>query len=305
MTSSTNLPLVSVGLPVYNGAEYLDGCLESLLAQTYPHFELIISDNASTDETARICERYAARDSRIRYYRADYNRGAGWNHLHVRELARGEFFKWCGVDDLIAPRFLECCVEALLRSPDAVLAYPMSVVIDEAGTTIEDRTTDRLDLEGPDPAIRFRTLLKPWALRHNPFYGVMRSASLATVRPIGTFFANDRSLLAELALRGPFVRVEEHLMYRRQHAYRPAEVEAQFFNPDRARRYWAREWRMLREHVFSVLRAPGGVRAKLRLLGVTGTWALEQRMDLMREVRGLAGHFARRLGIRRAPMTTP
>jgi hypothetical protein len=119
------------------------------------------------------------------------------------------------------------------------------------------------------------------------------------VRPIGTFFANDRSLLAELALRGRFVRVEEYLMYRRRHAYRPAPVEGHFLDPDRARGYWAREWRMLREHVASVLRAPGGGRAKLRLLGVVAAWALEQRAILIDEIFGLAAHLARRSGIRR------
>jgi glycosyltransferase involved in cell wall biosynthesis len=293
-----DLPLVSVGLPVFNGAPYLESCLESLLAQTYRHFELIISDNASTDETVRICERYATRDSRIRFHRAERNRGAAWNHNHVRELARGTFFKWCGVDDLIAPRFLETCVDVLRRSPDAVLAYPMSVVIDETGETVA-RTADRLDLDALDPVIRFRSLLKPWSVTHNPFYGVMRTASLAAVRPIGTFFANDRSLLAELALRGPFVRVEEYLMYRRRHAYRPPHVEGHFFDPDRARGYWAREWRMLREHVSSVLRTPGGVRAKLRLLGVAAAWALEQRAILIGEIFGLVAHLARRSGIRR------
>lgn len=299
MTSSADLPLVSVGLPVFNGARYLEGCLESILAQTYPHFELIISDNASTDDSARICERYANRDSRIRYFRVDHNRGAGWNHRHVQELARGAYFKWCGVDDLIAPRFLEACVDVLARSPDAVLAYPMGVVIDEAGETLEGQTTDRLDVDGPDPAIRFRTLLRPWALRHNPFYGVIRSASLATVRPIGTFLANDRSFLAELALRGPFVRVEEYLMYRRQHGYRPPDAEGYFFAADRAR-YLAREWRMLREHLVSILRAPGGIKVKLRLLGDMAAWTLEQRAELIGEARGFAGHVARRLGIWRS-----
>jgi glycosyltransferase involved in cell wall biosynthesis len=294
-----DFPLVSVGLPVFNGARYLEGCLQSLLAQTYPNFELIISDNASTDETAQICERHARRDSRIRFHRADRNRGAAWNHNHIRELARGTFFKWCGVDDLIDPRFLEACVEVLQRSPDAVLAYPMSIVIDEAGKS-EERTTDRLDLDAPDPVVRFRSLLKPWSLTHNPFYGVMRMVSLATVRPIGTFFANDRSLLAELALRGPFVRVEEYLMYRRRHAPRPSDVEGHFTSPDRARGYWTREWRMLREHLLSVARAPGGVKAKLRLLRVAVAWALEQRANLVGEVRGLAAHLARRWGIGRS-----
>jgi glycosyltransferase involved in cell wall biosynthesis len=92
-------PLVSIGMPVYNGEKYLRQALDSLLTQTYENFELIISDNASTDGTQEICLEYAARDKRIQYHQNIYNRGAVWNFNKVLELASGEYFMWAAYDD--------------------------------------------------------------------------------------------------------------------------------------------------------------------------------------------------------------
>ena len=104
---------VSVGLPVYNGARYLPAAIDSLLSQTFEDFELIISDNGSTDETERICRGYAARDPRVRYVRSDVNRGLLWNFRNVLELARAPRFKWMAHDDICAPEFLRRCMEEL------------------------------------------------------------------------------------------------------------------------------------------------------------------------------------------------
>src|SRR5436190_12174806 len=93
-------PIVSIGLPVFNGERYLRQALDSLLGQDFQDFELIISDNASTDRTAEICRAYVAKDRRIRYYRNESNIGSAPNYRRVFELARGEFFKWCSHDDV-------------------------------------------------------------------------------------------------------------------------------------------------------------------------------------------------------------
>ncbi len=106
-------PKVSVGMPVYNGAETLPAALDSLLAQTYTDFEVLINDNASTDATEAICRAYAARDSRIRYERNSANLGAAGNFNRVFERARGAYFKWFACDDLLAPDYLAECVAAL------------------------------------------------------------------------------------------------------------------------------------------------------------------------------------------------
>ena len=133
MRNLSSLPRLSIGLPVYNGERFLGEALDSLLGQTYEDFELIISDNASTDGTADICLRYAEQDSRIRYVRQPRNIGLIPNHDFVMEEARGELFKCAAYDDLYGRELLERCVEALDADPDAVLAHSWSVMIDESG----------------------------------------------------------------------------------------------------------------------------------------------------------------------------
>src|SRR5262245_31427219 len=117
------IPRVSLGLPVYNGEGFLRQALDSILAQTFEDFELIISDNSSTDSTPAICHDYKAADARIRYLRNESNRGVAWNHNRVFALSTGEYFKWCAADDLIAPEYLSACLGRLEAEPDAVLCY--------------------------------------------------------------------------------------------------------------------------------------------------------------------------------------
>ena len=89
-------PRVSLGMPVYNAQRFLREVLDSILAQTFTDFELIISDNGSTDATEAICREFAARDRRVQYEPNDRtNHGPGWNYNRTEFLARGEFFSWC------------------------------------------------------------------------------------------------------------------------------------------------------------------------------------------------------------------
>ena len=128
--------MVSVGLPVYNGQKYLAVAIGSVLAQTFPDFELVISDNASTDATQEICKAYAARDARIRYIRQPLNRGAGFNYNFVFHESRGRYFKWLAHDDWLAPDNLKASVAALEADPAAVLAYTHHIDIDDEGAVI-------------------------------------------------------------------------------------------------------------------------------------------------------------------------
>ena len=98
--------MVSVGLPVFNGADYIREALDALLSQTYTDFELIISDNASTDDTVKICKEYAAREKRIRFVRQKKNLGALGNFDFVLKEARGTFFTWAAADDLVSPNWI-------------------------------------------------------------------------------------------------------------------------------------------------------------------------------------------------------
>ena len=123
-----------VGLPVYNGEKYIAESLEALLGQGFTDFELIISDNASTDSTGEICRRYEDPDSRVRYFRQSRNIGLSPNHNFVAERARGELFKWASNDDLYARDLLERCIDALDQYPDIVLARCWTAKVDESGT---------------------------------------------------------------------------------------------------------------------------------------------------------------------------
>lgn len=99
-------PAVSIGMPVYNGAQYIREAIDSLLSQTFTDFELIISDNASTDDTQSICTEYARRDPRVRYFRQAKNKGAVANFGFVLDCAKAQLFMWAAYDDLWAPNFL-------------------------------------------------------------------------------------------------------------------------------------------------------------------------------------------------------
>ncbi|UCG34744.1 MAG: glycosyltransferase family 2 protein [Candidatus Omnitrophota bacterium] len=216
---NSNKPRLSMGMPVYNGENYIRQALDSLLSQTFSDFELIISDNGSTDRTEEICRAYAARDSRIHYYRNEENRGAAWNFNRVFELAKGEYFKWVAHDDLHAPEFFAKCVEVLDRDPSIVLAYAKTAKIDGEGKLLDSIPTTIYDLHADSFSAceRFRYLI---CVRHScePIFGVIRSDALKKTPLIRSFIGVDRALLAQLALLGRFYEVQEFLFFWRRHS---------------------------------------------------------------------------------------
>ncbi|MER5382463.1 glycosyltransferase [Streptomyces sp. NBC_00647] len=213
----TAQPRLSIGLPVYNGEEYLAEALDALLGQTYEDFELVISDNASTDGTEDICRRYAAKDSRIRYLRLPRNIGAAPNHNHVFTECHGELFKWASHDDLYARDLLQRCVQALDERPDVILAHSGQAVIDGDGQ-VKVPYEYGLATDSPHPPERFRSLLfEPGG---DDFYGVMRADVLRRVKPHDSYHHADRTFVAEITLHGPFHQVPELLYFRRDHPTR-------------------------------------------------------------------------------------
>ena len=151
---SSSSPRVSVGIPVYNGERYLEVAIVSVLNQTYQDFELIISDNASSDHTREICMEYAKQDPRIRYYRNDKNLGAAPNYNRVFQLSDAEYFKWADYDDLIAPDFLSKCIRILDQNPSVVLCYPRAMIIDENGKHLGEHDYV-IKLDSPHAHLRF------------------------------------------------------------------------------------------------------------------------------------------------------
>lgn len=210
-------PRVSIGLPVYNGENYLEAAIESILAQDFADFELIVSDNASEDRTREICERYARKDGRVQYVRAEANRGAAWNYNRVYELSCGTFFKWQAHDDVCLPTFLRRCVETYDRAPaSVVLVYPRAEVIDEDGNRVAKFVPESLETRDPEPHRRLASVLRRLNMAC-PVFGLIRSSALRHTRLIGPFVASDYVLLAELALLGEIWEVPETLFQRRVH----------------------------------------------------------------------------------------
>jgi glycosyltransferase involved in cell wall biosynthesis len=212
-------PLVSVGMPVRNGARYVAAAIESVLAQTFRDFELVIADDASTDGTAEICRAYAAKDPRIRFHANGRNLGLADNHNRVVELARGRFFHWMGADDAHDPRFLERCLAALAAEPEAVLAHTAIRVIDEEGRELGVRENRVAGSDARDPATRLAAVLFDCPFC-SAMYGLFRTDVLRRTSLMLPFHNSDRTLLVEAALAGRFVHVPEPLFHNREHAAR-------------------------------------------------------------------------------------
>lgn len=217
--------LVSIGVPVYNGARFLRAALDSLIAQTYPDFEIIISDNASDDETEAICRDYAVRSERIRYYRTERNMGAIWNVVRVQELARGEYFMWAAHDDLRHPQYLSRCVTALEENPRALFCCTGVRLIDGDGHDVSDSFPfQSYRPTGSTPRERLRALVRSGAWFSS--YSLMRTRSLAETR-MGPGWGGDVVMMAELCLRGEVAEVPEKLFDYRYFPAKTAESVAQ------------------------------------------------------------------------------
>jgi glycosyltransferase involved in cell wall biosynthesis len=267
---TASVPLVSIGVPVYNGSRYLREALDSLLAQTLSDFDLLISDNASTDGSAEIGEEYARRDPRVRLVRQPRNIGGPRNWTYVARHARGRYFKWASGNDICHPEMLARCVAMLERDPGAVLAFPRTRLIDAAGREIREYV-DPLNARDDDPARRFEHLLSTIEL-NNAQNGVIRTAPLLRTGLEAPYPASDITLLAELALHGRFVDVPAVLFSRRvaegATTLGNSSAALRLFN-DPLRRHGAplKFWRSALGRLGAVWRSPVTWRQKLHLSG--------------------------------------
>lgn len=181
LPSEASQPSVSIGLPVFNGSAYLRQALDSLLAQTYSGFELIIGDNASSDETESICREYAIRDSRIRYYRHSKNLGPVGNFLFVFNQAGGSYFMWAAHDDLWDSDWIEKLHAAVSKEPE-VTAYGQLRTIDDMGELMEHPANGRsFQFDQKNAWLRrFKYFLEYEGLgKANPIYGLYRRSDIA------------------------------------------------------------------------------------------------------------------------------
>jgi glycosyltransferase involved in cell wall biosynthesis/thioesterase domain-containing protein len=269
-------PPVSIGLPVYNGERFVSATIESILAQSFTDFELIISDNASTDRTEEICRAFALRDPRVRYFRSDTNLGAAANFNRVLARARGRYFKWAAHDDLLAPTWLARAVEVLDKDASAVLCQSDVTIIDENGIGIGRDDLSLHHVNGGRASARFGDLVLVDHRCHGIF-GLIRSDVLRRTRGFARYVGADRVLLAELGLMGRFRTIDEPLFFERDHPARsvnalPLHRRAAFFDPGAGSRRIFPHWRLYRECFGVVRRAPLGTAERWACYGHLLRW---------------------------------
>ncbi len=282
-------PRVSIGLPVYNGENFLEKAIESLLVQTFDDFELIISDNASTDRTEAICQAHAAQDHRVRYFRNHENIGASGNFTRVFNLASSQYFKWAAHDDVCQPDYLARCVRVLDEDSSVVLCHSRTANIDENGQWIKIWNAGT-DVGSEVAHRRFREAL---ALKETFFvWGVVRADVLRKTRLLGNFPGNDRPLLSGLSLFGRFYEIPEVLFLQREHKaksiraynWRKPRDAIVCYDPKRAGKIIFPRWRLLSEHTLGIGRAPLSWRGRVRCYNEMVRWITRHKQGLLSDV---------------------
>jgi glycosyltransferase involved in cell wall biosynthesis len=287
-------PRVSIGMPVFNGEKYVEEALDSILKQTFSNFELIISDNASTDRTQTICLSYASKDPRVQYYRNETNIGAPENFNRVFNLSSGDYFRWATYDDLIAPEFLEKCVSVLDKDPSIVGCICKTGRIDQNGNLVGYYNEKFLKkMASSKPHERFRDLLNMYYTT-TPLYAVYRTRFFAQSQLHGSYIGADRNLVAELSLLGRIYEIPQCLFFWRDH---PDSYTTRFYGRDlentldRLRReitWWSKEggtycphWKNCIEYFRSVNRIPLKLSERLLCYFQIFGWFLKQGRHFM------------------------
>lgn len=280
-------PLVTVGIPVYNGERHLEECANAILNQTQGDLELVIADNASTDGTARICEQLAAKDPRVRVLRHVHNLGAPGNWNSLVDVARGRFFKWQSANDVCDPGLLQACVDALESDASAVLAYARTMLMDDDGRPIGLFEHD-LNFDSDDVVQRFTLACRRLAL-NNPQCGLIRTEVLRRTRLDRYYPSGDLVLTAELALHGKLLLLPGVLNYRRQSAstfssmLTPQQL-LRLYRPGAIRPIRFIKWRRHLDNGSCVLGAPIGPWDKVKALGSVLRMAVQARRQLWGEL---------------------
>jgi glycosyltransferase involved in cell wall biosynthesis len=280
LANAIQAPEVSIGLPVYNGEKFVGDAIRAILEQTFSDFELIISDNASTDRTEQICRHFASKDARIRYFRNRTNLGASANFNAVFERASAPYFKWIAHDDLHEPEFLAECLRVLRSDSSAVLAFTRGITVDHAGNYIREWGAGP-ELGANRAVDRYRKSMAP-AVDPLPLalFGVIRADPLRATRLFRWYPDADLALLAELSLRGRCHEIPSPLFVQREHRDRAGPRLAK--EPHKAAAHWAParagrvqfpHWALLAGHLSVLLRSPIGWRERLACMVILCGWA--------------------------------
>ena len=306
-------PRVTIGMPVFDGEAFLREALDSVLAQSFRDFEVVLSDNGSQDATPEICRDYVRRDARLRYFRSASNRGAAWNFNRVVELARGSYFMWLAHDDRLMPDYLQHCVSVLDEDPAIAVCYSRFDIIDREGQKLE--TPDfKLPSDSLDPIARYRCLVHADHKQHlaTEIFGLMRTELLRATPCMAGWAHADRCLLLRLALLGRFQQVPRCLIQHRRHSGQSMAVLPQhvgrgsllrmlsrgfaerlgtgpmppteWFDPRKRDCVSFPDWRRARDYFSAITASPLGWRAKLRCRAVAVSWVLKNSPRLARDL---------------------
>lgn len=287
-THSAASPRVSVAIPVYNGENFLAQAIQSHLNQSYEAFELLISDNASTDSTPEICEAYARQDKRIRYFRQTKNIGAANNFSRLFELARGDYFKWSSHDDVVSPHFLTSCLERFADDPGIVLCAAREIAIDADDKVLEGYMDKYPRLKNTSSISAYRRFRDMAYLNHGCFkiFGLIKSSALAKTPKIAAYIGADRVLLAELALMGRFSESPEPIYFRRHEqqycAFDNDSERAHWYDPNTERKL-STNGKNFTEYCKAINRADLTTRQRLLCYWVMSQWSFKMRKRLYRE----------------------
>lgn len=280
-------PQVSIGMPVYNGAKWLISSIQTVLAQSCDDMELVISDNASTDETEEICRSLAKDDSRVRYTRNAENIGIANNFNRVYHLSRGRYFKWMSCGDLLDRCFVEHCLSVLVARPDVVLVYPVTRLFAEDPAQGED-ARDAFNLDVEDPVVRF--VRYSMEVRLNCImHGVYRTDALGRTRLYPSFIGADYNMIAELLLYGRAVQLDAVLNFRRMQPetatkFLSGAALRELYQPRRPSSLTHQQWRRVLNYYGIVLRAPLTLSQRGRLLLYLGRSTFWLRGVLWKEL---------------------
>lgn len=290
-------PLVTVGIPVYQGERYLPETLASARAQDYPDLEILISDNGSTDGTEELCRAAAAADHRVRYLRYDHNRGGTWNYNNLIRHARGEMLTITAADDVKLPPFVSSCVAALEEAgKGCILAVPRTRIIDADGDLIEDLGDEDLVIDESTPHERMAHFMRTVA--SHIMYGVVRTDAFRATRGMRPVAGGDVVILAELACLGWFTLVPEQSFLQRKHPGAHSATRAgydAFYRPQGHSRFSFPHTRLQADLLFACLIAPVPLAERSRCLRTAIThWVVPQW-------RGPAGDLREAIGGLRWP----
>ena len=286
-------PKTIVGLPVYNGQKYIAAAIESHLAQSFGDFDLVISDNGSTDSTPEICARYANKDPRIKLLRSAENRGILWNHRRVMESISSttRYFRWAGADDVLESGLLQAMVDVLEARSDVEAVMPATKNIGEEGEIIGsmDRT---LEMQSSDVLERaFKVLTASY--QHVVAYGLLRAPSLRAMRTGPNYIGWDPIFIWELALRGKVHQLTEPALLRRFHKGSISRVKTvkemkKWVEPNAQAGMNFPHWTWEYERLRSLFSCSLSVRDKLRLSSLVAKSMFWQRSQLTRDIKQTA-----------------